>query len=100
MPTQGLETAKTKKINIVKADELKGDPPENQEILQQKLVNYKAKLLKLHQDINAKQIELDRLRFQTNNQTKDVFDAIADLKAQESDIMTNRRELFLRLSDN
>lgn len=79
-----------------KLDKMKGDQPENQEDVKQNLVNYKTRLLKLHHDINANQIEFDRLRLQT----KDVSDAITDLKTQEMDVMVNRRQLFLRLSNN
>ena len=96
MATQGFEPEKQKAINIVKIDELKGDPPENQDTVQQNLVNYKEKLLQLRQSIQAKQVELDGLRLQTKNTDDD----IANLKSQEMDTMIDRRQLFIHLSDN
>ena len=96
MATQGFEPDKPKVINIVKVDELKGDPPETLDNVQQNLVNYKDKLLQLRQSIQAKQVELDALRLQTKNTDDD----IANLKSQEMDTMIDRRQLFIHWSEH
>ena len=92
---EGYNTTEASVLSVDQVDEMKSEPPEDKEMVEQNQNNYKDRLLRLHHEINVKQIELDALRLQTKN----TFDDISHLKSQEMDVIIDRHQLFFNLSD-